>query len=250
MLYVLICAAGIAMCCLIGAVLGFFLEEIPPRLEDGITGAAAGIMLCAAVQGLIAPAVESSGGALWIPAFGIMLGALFLSLLERLSPELGGLMGMTGEGDARARAVVFVAAMAIHHFPEGIAAGVSFGTGNAGDIITVTSSIAVQNIPECMIIIPPLLKCGSGRRRAALVAAVSGGVEVLGVFFGYFAVSLSCAILPYALSFAAGTMLFVICDDMLPQSHRGEHGRLATYTALIGFSLMLCLSLAVSYTDF
>ena len=132
-----------------------------------------------------------------------------------------------GNDEACRHALLFVAAIAIHHFPEGIAAGVSFGTGNLSDAVTVTSGIAFQNIPEAMIIIPPLLKAGTGKKRAAIVAFISGAVEVAGVFFGYFAITLSRGILPFALAFAAGTMLYVIVDDMVPQTHIRGSGRLS-----------------------
>ncbi len=243
--YVLITAAGIALCSLVGAVIGFLFENIPPEIEDSLSGAAAGIMLCAAVLGLVAPAVEFSGdkGA-WLPTVGIFCGALFLTFINLVGPRLTDRIGMKeGDSASRNRALLFVMAIAIHHFPEGIAAGVSFGTGDLSDAITVTTGIAFQNIPEGMIIIPPLLKAGTGRRRAAVIAAISGLVEVVGVFFGYFAITLSAAILPFALAFAAGTMLYVIVDDMVPQTHIRGSGRLSTYAMLCGF----CLMLAVDY---
>lgn len=240
--YVLITAGGIALCSFIGAVVGFLFEDIPPLVEDGISGCAAGIMLCAAVLGLVVPSMEFSGGdGWWVPTLGIFCGALFLSLINRAGPRLAGKLGMES-GDGSSRALAFVAAIAIHHFPEGIAAGVSFGTGDISDAVTVVSGIAFQNIPESMIIIPPLLKNGTGKKRAALVAIISGAVEVIGVFFGYFAITVSTAILPFALAFAAGTMLFVIIDDMVPQTHERESGRLATYTALAGFCAMLIIN--------
>lgn len=241
MSYVLITALGIALCSFIGAVIGFLFENIPPTLEDALSGAAAGIMLCAAVLGLVAPAIELSGGdAVWLLPFGIFCGAAFLGSINRLAPRLGAGMGMDAGGD-NARTVLFVAAIAIHHFPEGIAAGVSFGTGDLTDALTVTSGIAFQNIPEAMIIIPPLLKGGAGRRRAAVIAFISGAVEVAGVFFGYLAITLATGILPLALAFAAGTMLYVIVDDMVPQTHARGSGRLSTYAMLLGFCLMLFL---------
>lgn len=165
MTYVLITAAGIALCSLVGAVIGFLFENIPPAVEDALSGAAAGIMLCAAILGLVVPSVEFSGAqALWLTPLGIFCGAFFLSGINIVGPRLAGGMGMTnGNDDACRHALLFVAAIAIHHFPEGIAAGVSFGTGNLSDAVTVTSGIAFQNIPEAMIIIPPLLKAGTGK---------------------------------------------------------------------------------------
>lgn len=242
--YVLITAGGIALCSLVGAVIGFLFEDIPSAVEDAVSGGAAGIMLCAAILGLVVPSMEFSGvNASWMPALGIFCGAGFLSLINRAGPKLAGKLGMEkGDEDSHGRALAFVAAIAIHHFPEGIAAGVSFGTGDISDAVTVVSGIAFQNIPEGMIIIPPLLKNGTGRKRAAVVAFFSGAVEVLGVFFGYFAITLSTAILPFALAFAAGTMLYVIVDDMVPQTHLRSSGRLSTYMLLLGFCLMLAVT--------
>lgn len=237
--YLLITVLGITLCSLIGAAAGFLLEDIPTRLEDTLTGGAAGIMLCAAVTGLIVPSIEFSGDcSVWLPSVGVLCGAAFLTLIGRAGQRLG-----AGGADPMLpeKTLTFVAAIAIHHFPEGIAAGVSFGTGDPSDALTVTSGIAFQNIPEAMILIPPLLKAGTGKRRAAAVAAVSGLIEIVGVLFGYYAVKLSTELLPFALSFAGGTMLYVVTDDMIPQTHSGGSGRLATYSALIGFCLMLVL---------
>lgn len=243
MTYVLITAAGIALCSLVGAVIGFLFENIPPSVEDALSGAAAGIMLCAAILGLVVPSMEfSAGRALWLTPLGIFCGAFFLNGINILGPYLCGGLGMPASDDAaRRHALLFVAAIAIHHFPEGIAAGVSFGTGDLSDAVTVTSGIAFQNIPEAMIIIPPLLKAGAGKKCAAVVAFISGAVEVMGVFFGYFAITISRGILPFALAFAAGTMLYVIVDDMIPQSHVHGSSRLSTYAMLCGFCLMLFL---------
>ena len=239
--YVLITALGIAVCSFIGAVIGFIFENISEKFEDALMGCAAGIMLCAAVLGLVIPSVRFSGNnSLWLPSVGIFCGALFLTLINRSAPGISRKLGM---GDSSAelnrRTLVFVMAMAIHHFPEGIAAGVSFGTGDISDVVTVTSGIAFQNIPESMIIIPPLLKSGTGKRRAAFIAFISGLVEVLGAFFGYFAITVSVSILPFALAFAAGTMIFVVIDDMVPQTHSRSSGLLATYCAIAGFCMML-----------
>ena len=237
MSYVLITSAAILLCSLAGAAVGFCFADPSERLDDVLSGSAAGIMLCAAVLGLVVPAAELAGDAsVWLPAVGIVCGVLFLMLLGRCTPFLAGKIGMSG--DSRGSALAFVAAIAIHHLPEGIAAGVSFGTGELSDAITVVSGIALQNIPEGMIIIPPLLQNGAGRKKAAFTAFVSAFVEVIGVALGYFAVTLSKAILPFALAFAAGTMLFVITDDMIP-NHKG---RLASLSLLAGFCAMLSIN--------
>ena len=209
--YILITAASIAVCSAIGAVIGFFFENIRPELEDAMSGAAAGVMLCAAVFGLILPSLEFSVDRAYLPCIGIFCGALFLTLINLAGPRLCRSIGMASSGDSDRRALLFVLAIAIHHFPEG------------------------------MIIIPPLLKSGVPRRRAVTVAVISGLVEVVGVFFGYFAITISTELLPFALAFAAGTMLYVIVDDLVPQTHIRSSGRLSTYSLLLGFCLMLLL---------
>lgn len=241
--YVFLTALGIALCSFFGAAIGFSFKKIPAPVENAVNGCAAGIMLSAAILGLVVPSVEFSGDkAVYIPTVGMFCGALFLTLINRAGPYITKKMGMTGsDTDSNCRAMLFVLAIAIHHFPEGIAAGVSFGTGDISDAITVVSGIAFQNIPEGMIIIPPLLKNGTGKRRAAIIAVISGFVEVLGVFVGYFAITVSKAILPFALAFAAGTMLYVIVDDIVPQTHMRGSGRISTYSLIAGFCMMLII---------
>lgn len=238
MLYVFMAAGGIALCSFAGAAAGFMFSRIPPKAEDLLTAAAAGIMLCAAVLGLVVPAVEFSDS-LWLTPLGIMCGAVFLRAINAAGPYLAPLLGMT-QREKGTSAVLFVAAIAIHHFPEGIAAGVSFGTGDLSDAVAVAGAIAIQNLPEAMVMIPPLLTSGAPRRRAVLVAFLSAAVEIAGVFMGYFAVTLAQSILPAALSFAAGTMLYVVADDMLPRT-RARSGAGATFCALSGFCLMLLI---------
>ena len=137
------------------------------------------------------------------------------------------------------KVMLFVIAIAIHNLPEGIAAGVSFGTGNTGHALTVAGGIALQNIPEGMVIIAPMLSAGVSPRKTFLCAMVTGLVEVVGTLIGYFAVSFSSTILPFALAFAGGTMLYVISDEMIPETHSHGNERGATYALLVGFCVML-----------
>ena len=134
---------------------------------------------------------------------------------------------------------LFVIAIAIHNLPEGIAAGVSFGSGNTIHAITVAGGIALQNIPEGMVIIAPMLASGMSKTRTLLIAMFTGLIEVLGTFIGYFAVNISSAILPFALAFAGGTMLYVISDEMIPETHSHGNERAATYALILGFIVML-----------
>ena len=129
-------------------------------------------------------------------------------------------------------------AIAIHNLPEGIAAGVSFGAGDASRALLISGGIALQNIPEGMVIIAPMLASGVTPKKTFVIAALTGVIEVIGTFIGYFAVRAATAILPFALAFAGGTMLYVISDEMIPETHH-EGGSSVTYALLAGFCLML-----------
>jgi ZIP family zinc transporter len=135
--------------------------------------------------------------------------------------------------------LLFVTAIAIHNLPEGIAAGVGFGSGNTSDALLIAGGIALQNIPEGMVIIGPMLSAGVSPKRTFLIAMLTGLVEVVGTLLGYFAVSIAAVILPFALAFAGGTMLYVISDEMIPETHAHGQQRGATYALLVGFCLML-----------
>ena len=134
---------------------------------------------------------------------------------------------------------LFVLAIAIHNFPEGIAAGVGFGTDNVANALMIAGGIALQNIPEGMVIIAPMLSAGVTPKKTFLYASLTGVVEVIGTLLGYFAVQIASVILPFALAFAGGTMLYVISDEMIPETHAHGNERGATYTLLAGFCLML-----------
>ena len=135
--------------------------------------------------------------------------------------------------------MLFVTAIAIHNLPEGIAAGVSFGADDPTGAMLIAGGIALQNIPEGMVIIGPMLAAGVSAKRTFICAMITGVIEVLGTILGYFAVTVASAILPLALAFAGGTMHYVISDEMIPETHSHGYQRGATYALLIGFSLML-----------
>ena len=130
-------------------------------------------------------------------------------------------------------------AIAIHNLPEGIAAGVGFGSGDTSQALIIAGGIALQNIPEGMVIIGPMLAAGVTPRRTFICAMFTGLVEVIGTLIGYFDVSVASVILPFALAFAGGTMLYVISDEMIPETHAHGNERGATYALLVGFSIML-----------
>lgn len=246
---VILTAVGVGFATIFGSIIGFALKKIPHKFNDIVLSFAAGIMLAAAVLGLIVPAVEYSNGisGLLIVIIGIMCGAVFLSLMDKVVPHLHNIAGVDKETHAENamhlnKVILFVLAIAIHNLPEGIAAGVSFGTGNIEDAITVSSGIALQNIPEGMVIIAPMLNAGVPKSRAFVIALLTGLVEVLGTMIGYFVVSVSVAILPFALAFAGGTMLYVISDEMIPETHSHGFEKGATYSLLAGFCVMLAMS--------
>ena len=137
------------------------------------------------------------------------------------------------------KVLLFVTAIAIHNLPEGIAAGVGFGSGNVSQALMIAGGIALQNIPEGMVIIGPMLAAGVTPRKTFICAMITGLVEVAGTLIGYFAVTLASAILPFALAFAGGTMLYVVSDEMIPETHAHGSERGATYALLAGFCLML-----------
>ncbi len=240
---VLLTALGVGGATLLGSLIGFFFKKISHRCSDIILSFAAGVMLAAAVLGLVLPALEYGGkfGLVYVVT-GIFAGAFCLTLIDRLVPHIHGFVTSDGsekQGNEINKVLLFVLAIAIHNLPEGIAAGVSFGTGNTQEALIVAGGIALQNVPEGMIIIAPMLAAGISPQRTFVCALITGLVEVVGTLIGYFAVSVSIAILPFALAFAGGTMLYVISDEMIPETHSHGSQRGATYSLLAGFCLML-----------
>lgn len=241
---VLLTALGVGGATIIGAVIGFIFKNITHKSSDIVLSFAAGIMLAASVFGLITPSLEYGGkyGIITTVA-GIFAGALCLNLIDKLVPHLHKIIGADIEehkgNENLSSVLLFVIAIAIHNLPEGIAAGVGFGTGNFAEALLIAGGIALQNIPEGMVIIGPMLLAGVKPWKAFVLALITGLVEVAGTFIGFFAVSVSSVILPFALAFAGGTMLYVISDEMIPETHAHGVERAATYAILTGFSVML-----------
>ena len=241
---VIMTALGVGGATVIGALLGFIFKNTSHKQNDIILSFAAGVMLAAAVVGLIIPSLERGGKfSIIITVLGILSGAVCLNLADKLVPHLHKISGTDTEkhperNERLGRVMLFVMAIAIHNLPEGIAAGVSFGTGNVAHALTVAGGIALQNIPEGMVIIAPMISAGVSKKRTFIIALATGAVEVVGTFIGYFA-SGSAVFLPFALAFAGGTMLYVISDEMIPETHSHGVERESTYSLLIGFCLML-----------
>ena len=239
---VLLTALGVGGATVIGALIGFIFKGISHKFSDIVLSFAAGVMLAAAVLGLIVPSVESGGK--WgviITVAGIFAGALCLNLVDKIVPHLHKMAGEDIEShrsSSLSKVMLFVTAIAIHNLPEGIAAGVGFGAGDTAGALVIAGGIALQNIPEGMVIIAPMLAAGVKPKKTFLIATLTGLVEVAGTLIGY-AVGFASAILPFALAFAGGTMLYVISDEMIPETHAHGSERGATYALLVGFCLML-----------
>ena len=240
---VLLTAIGVGSATCLGSVFGFIFKKVSHKFSDIVLSFAAGVMLAAAVLGLILPSLEYGGRfSLLITVAGIFAGALCLNLIDKLVPHLHRLVGSDIEShnnEGLSKVMLFVTAIAIHNLPEGIAAGVGFGSGDTSQALIIAGGIALQNIPEGMVIIAPMLSAGVSPKKTFISAMVTGLVEVIGTLIGYFAVSVASAILPFALAFAGGTMLYVISDEMIPETHAHGNERGATYALLAGFCVML-----------
>ena len=240
---VLLTALGVGGATVFGALIGFCFKKISHKFSDIILSFAAGVMLAAAILGLILPSVEYGGkyGILKCVA-GIFIGAIFLNIIDKLVPHLHKFIDIdTEKHDIKStnRVLLFVIAIAIHNLPEGIAAGTGFGSGDISHAFMIAGGIALQNIPEGIVIISPMLAAGVSPSKTFICALLTGLVEVFGTLIGYFAITLSTAILPFGLAFAGGTMLYVISDEIIPETHAHGSERGATYSLLIGFCVML-----------
>ncbi len=239
---ILLTALGVGGATMFGALIGFLFKKMSHKFSDIILSFAAGVMLAAAVLGLILPSLEYGGKwGLLITVAGIFAGALCLNLIDKLVPHLHRLAGPDTEAHNRTglnKVLLFVIAIAIHNLPEGIAAGVGFGSDNTAQALVIAGGIALQNIPEGMVIIGPMLAAGVSAKRTFLIAMLTGVVEVFGTLIGYFAVSVSTVLLPFFLAFAGGTMLYIISDEMIPETHHDD-ARGVTYALLVGFCVML-----------
>ena len=240
---VLLTALGVGGATAVGAIIGFMFRKISHKFSDIVLSFAAGVMLAASVLGLIIPSLDYGGKyGLIITVLGIFAGAVCLNLIDKLVPHLHKMAGVDSEAHNNSnlnRVLLFVTAIAIHNLPEGIAAGVGFGAGDTAQALIIAGGIALQNIPEGMVIIGPMLAAGVKPSKTLMLALLTGVVEVVGTLLGYFAVTVASAILPFALAFAGGTMLYVISDEMIPETHAHGHERGATYSLLAGFCLML-----------
>ena len=228
-----------------GAAIGLLFKTSSRKFNDAAMSVAAGLMLAAAVLGLIIPSLECGGRfGVFTTISGIFLGAMCVNifdiLLIRGYEKWGFFQGQLTESFRRV--VLFVAAITLHNLPEGMAAGVGFGGGDAFDGLFIATAIALQNIPEGMTVTIAVKGANMKPGRAFFIAALTGVVEIVATFIGYFAVSVSEHLLPFILAFAGGNMLYVIADEMIPEIHSNDESRLPTYLLLLGFCFMLLLN--------
>jgi ZIP family zinc transporter len=222
-----------------GALPIILVRKVPDSILDILLGFAAGVMLSATAFSLLIPAIELSGSLISSVNFGI--GALTIHLIDRFVPHLHPVAGAEGPPSRLARVWLMIIAITIHNFPEGLAVGVSFGTGDIASGLIIATAIGLQNMPEGLAVALPLLRERYSAFKAIGYAALTGLVEPLGGLLGLALVSVSHSFLPFGLAFAAGAMLFVVTDEMVPESHKKGFGREATFGLVVGFIIMMLL---------
>lgn len=237
----------------LGAVPVMFSQRISERTQDALFGFGAGVMLAASAFSLIAPgiaAAQAQGATPWAASLtvgaAVLLGGAVLLSLDRALPHEHFIKGVEGKASRRLRRVwLFVFAIALHNFPEGLAIGVAYAGTDVARATALTTGIAVQDVPEGLVVALALLSVGYSRLRAVLLAMATGLVEPVGAMLGASIVEYSAALLPWGLGVAAGAMLFVISHEIIPESHRKGHEVLATVGLMIGFVLMMVLDTAL-----
>jgi len=206
---------------------------------DTSLGFAAGVMLAATSFTLIFPAIETGG--VWITVAGIALGAIFLDRADKWIPHEHFQKGPEGPSSTLRRTWLFILAITLHNFPEGLAVGVGFGGGDVGAGTALAIGIGLQNMPEGLAVALPLLREKYSRGKSLLIATASGLVEPIGGLLGVGAVAMARPFLPLGLAFAAGAMLFVISDEIIPETHSRNNEREATFGVIVGFLIMMSL---------
>lgn len=237
------------LCTGLGATLIFVVRTLTDRVQDALLSFAAGIMLAASVFSLILPGIDYAMGqglaelqASLVVIAGLFLGAIVLYLIHNHVPHEHLILGYEGpEVEGVKRVWLFVIAITLHNFPEGMAVGVGFGTGNIAKGTTLATGIGLQNVPEGLAVAASMLAIGYRRGQAFLIALLTGLVEPVGGFLAVLAVTAVEPLLPWALGFAAGAMLFVINGEIIPETHRGKYKNLASFALLTGFGLMMFL---------
>ena len=243
----------------LGASAVFFFKEINKKVLNGMLGFAAGVMIAASFWSLLSPAIEMSANGplpVWVPpAIGFLLGALLLMALDAVIPHLHlGLPIEESEGVKTSwhRSILLVSAITLHNIPEGLAIGVAFGaaylnleSATLAGAIALAIGIGIQNFPEGTAISVPLRREGFSRMKSFMYGQFSGIVEPIAAVAGAALVMVATPVLPYALSFAAGAMMFVVIEELIPESQQGGYTDLATIGAIGGFVVMMVLDVAL-----
>ena len=230
----------------LGALPVAFFKEIPYKFVNTLLGGAAGVMLAATSFSLIVPGIEAGnavwpGYGVWVVVFGMLAGAVFLDRMDKWLPHEHFIMGHEGPNSSLRKIWLFIIAITIHNFPEGLAVGVGFGTGDIGAGTSLAIGIGIQNMPEGLAVALPLLGLGYNKWKAIGIATLTGLVEPVGGLLGVAAVTYFQPVLPIGLAFAAGAMLFVISDEIIPETHAKGRSRIATFGVMIGFVIMMAL---------
>jgi ZIP family zinc transporter len=242
----------------LGAAMVFFLkDEIKPKLQKALLGFASGVMIAASVWSLLLPAIdmtENQGGIAWLPcSVGFLLGIGFLLLMDTIIPHLH-IDSDKAEGHKSklSKSLMLILAVTLHNIPEGMAVGVvfaGFSSGNtpitAAGAFALAIGIAIQNFPEGAIISMPLVGTGISKRKAFSYGVLSGIVEPVGAILTILLTSLITPVLPYILSFAAGAMIYVVVEELIPESQSGDHSNIGTIGVALGFTLMMILDIAL-----
>ncbi len=233
----------------VGALGVFFIRGLSDKLEDALLSVAAGIMLAASFFSLLLPGIAYGeaqfGGravAVAVVIFGLLAGAGALGAVHRYVPHEHFVIGREGPATEKlSRIWLFVIAITLHNFPEGMAVGVGFAGGDVANGRSLAAGIGIQNLPEGLAVAVSLVAVGYPRLQAFLVAFLTGLAEPIGGLFGSAAVSFAAPLMPWTLGFAAGAMMFVISDEIIPETHRGSFRNLATFALLGGFAIMMYL---------
>jgi ZIP family zinc transporter len=223
----------------VGAIPVLVFRGVPDKVLDALLGFAAGVMLAATAFSLLIPAIDLGG--VWIASLGIVLGALLLSYADKAIPHLHFIAGPEGPSSTLRRIWLLILAITIHNFPEGMAVGVGFGSGSLSTAITLAIAIGLQNMPEGLAVALPLIREGYSPKRSIFYATLSGLAEPLAGFLGAAAVTLVKPLVPVAMGFAAGAMLYVISEEIIPETHRKGYARIGTTGLLTGFIVMMVL---------
>lgn len=222
-----------------GALPVLLTTQISDRLLDGLLGFAAGVMLAATAFSLIIPALGLGG--IWPTGLGLLAGAFFLALLDHLLPHAHFIKGLEGPSSTLRRVWLLVIAITLHNFPEGLAVGVGFGAERLSDAMALMVAIGLQNMPEGLAVALPLVRERWPRGKAFLYAFGSGLAEPAAGLLGVLAVTLMRPLLPWGLAFAAGAMLYVVSDEIIPETHRRGYEQEGTWGVILGFLVMMTL---------